>query len=165
MLWRQIPLCVLENFCENLCFCNRILSQQHVVKNQIRQNLCDLSRRTSQQQIPSCVLENFCENLCFCNRILSQQHVAKSKSDRICATCCVDKIMLQRQRFSQNFSWHEGICRCDESPQHVAATSRQTCTHGVICRRDLCRNLSPSVYRPSVFEWPNACEWRGILCV
>ena len=39
---RQIASCVLENFCENLCLCNRILSQQHVTKNQIRQNLCDL---------------------------------------------------------------------------------------------------------------------------
>ena len=27
----------------------------------------------------------------------------KIKSDRICATCCGDKILLQRQRFSQNF--------------------------------------------------------------
>ena len=42
---RQIASCVLKNFCENLCLCNRILSQRHVAKNQIRQNLCDLSRR------------------------------------------------------------------------------------------------------------------------
>ena len=42
---RQIASCVLENSCENLCVCNRILSQRHVAKNQIRQNLCDLSRR------------------------------------------------------------------------------------------------------------------------
>ena len=41
------PPCVLENYCENLCLRNRILSPQHVrtQKNQIRQNLCDLSRR------------------------------------------------------------------------------------------------------------------------
>ena len=37
--------------------------------------------------------------------------------------------MLQRQRFSQNFSsTHEAICRCDVSPRHVAATCRQVCT-------------------------------------
>ena len=47
-----------------------------------------------------------------------------------------------RDRFSQNFSsTHEAICRCDVSPQHVAATSRQTCTHGLICRRDLLLQL------------------------
>ena len=68
----------------------------------------------------------------------------KLKSDIICVTFCSDKILLQRQRFSQIyfFSTHEVICRCDVSPQHVAATSHQTCTHRVIC---LC-NLSPGVY-------------------
>ena len=34
---QQIALCVLENFYENLCLCNRISSQQHVTKNQIIQ--------------------------------------------------------------------------------------------------------------------------------
>ena len=34
---RQIALCVLDNFYENLCLHNRILSQQHVTKNQIIQ--------------------------------------------------------------------------------------------------------------------------------
>ena len=49
------------------------------------------------------------------------------------ATCCSDKILLRRQRVSQKFSnTHEVICRCDVSPQRVAATSRRTCTHGVI---------------------------------
>ena len=42
---RQIASCVLENFCENLCLRNRILSLQQVAKNQIRLNLCDLLRR------------------------------------------------------------------------------------------------------------------------
>ena len=66
---------------------------------------------TSQQQIASCVLENFCENLCLRNK--SQ----KIKSDRICATCCCEKTLLQRQRFSPNFSCtHKAICRCDVSP-------------------------------------------------
>ena len=74
----------------------------------------------------------------FCRSNLLQ----KIKSDRICATCRGDKILLQRQRFSPNFSsTHEAICRCDVSPQHVAATSRRTCIHGVICRRDLLLQL------------------------
>ena len=42
---RQITSCVLENFCETLCLRNRILSLQHVAKNQIRLKLCDLLRR------------------------------------------------------------------------------------------------------------------------
>ena len=89
-------------FCENLCLGNRILSPQHVraqIKNQIRQNLCDLSRR--------------------------QNPVAEKKI------------------FSQKFSrTHEAICRCDVSPQRVASTSRPTCTHGVICRRDVLLQLA-----------------------
>ena len=44
----------------------------------------------------TCVLKNFCENLCLSNRILSLQQV---KSGRICATCCGDKIFLQKQSF------------------------------------------------------------------
>ena len=47
----------------------------------------------------------------------------KIKFDRICATCCGEKILLQRQRFLQNFSsTHKGICHCNVSPQHVAVT-------------------------------------------
>ena len=34
-----------ENFCENLCLCKRILSQEQDAKNQIGLNLCDLLRR------------------------------------------------------------------------------------------------------------------------
>ena len=49
MSQRQTASCILENFSENLCLCNRILSQQHVAKNQIRQNLCDLSGRQNRQ--------------------------------------------------------------------------------------------------------------------
>ena len=93
---------------------------------------------TLQQQIALCVLEYFCENLCSATEFCRSNMLQKIKSDRICATCRGDKILLQRQRFSQNFcSTHEAICRCDVSPQHVAATSCRTCTHGVICRRDL----------------------------
>ena len=62
----------------------------------------------------------------FCHRNMSQN----IKSDRIYAICCGDKIMLQRQRFSQKFSTtHEEIFRLDVSLQHVAATSRLTCIY------------------------------------
>ena len=63
---RQIASCVMKNFCENLCLCNRILSQRHVAKNQIRQNLGYLWRR--------------------------QNSVAQTRSDLslrcVAATCC-----------------------------------------------------------------------------
>ena len=39
----------------------------------------------------------------------------KIKSDRICATCRGDKLLLQR---------HDAICHCDVSPLLVAATCR-----------------------------------------
>ena len=53
-------------------------------------------------------------------------------------TCCSDILLLRRQRFSQKFSSTlEAICRCDVSPHGVAATSRPTCTHEVIYRRDV----------------------------
>ena len=45
MLQRQIASCVLENFFENICLRNRILSLQQVAKNQIGLNLCDLLQR------------------------------------------------------------------------------------------------------------------------
>ena len=85
-------------FCENHYLCiSWILSQQHVAKNQIRQNLCDLARQ--------------------------QNSVAETK-------------------ILQNFSsTQEAIGHCDVSPQHVAATSRQTCTHWVICCRELLLQL------------------------
>ena len=53
----------------------------------------------------------------------------KIKSDWICATCYSDKILLQRQRFSQKFSsTQEAICCCDVSLHNVAATCRLECT-------------------------------------
>ena len=45
MLQRQIASCVLENFFENICLRNRILSLQQVAKNQIGLNLCELLQR------------------------------------------------------------------------------------------------------------------------
>ena len=41
----KIALCVLENFCENLCFSNRILSPQQLTRIQSDLLLCDSLRR------------------------------------------------------------------------------------------------------------------------
>ena len=92
----------------------------------------------SQRQIASCELENLSQNLCRCNRICRSNKSHRFSLIWFFATCCSDKILPRRQRFSQKFSsTHEAICRCDVSPHLVAATSRPTCTHGVICRRDV----------------------------
>ena len=81
------------------------------------------------RQIASCVLENFCENLCRCNRICRRNKSHRFSLIWFFATCCSDKILLRRQRFSQKFSGtHEAICRCNVSPRHVAATCRLVCT-------------------------------------
>ena len=57
-------------------------------------------------------------------------------------TCCSDKILLRRQRFSQKFSSAlEAICCCDVSPHRVAATCRPNCTHEVIYRRNVLLQL------------------------
>ena len=71
---------------------------------------------TLQRQITSCVQENFHGHLCRCNK--SQ----KLKSDSICAICCGNKILLQRQRFLQKSSTtQEVVCLCDTLPRLVAA--------------------------------------------
>ena len=44
-LQRQIAPCVLENFCENLCSCNRILLPQQVAQIQSDMIFCDLLQR------------------------------------------------------------------------------------------------------------------------
>ena len=126
------------------------------------------------QQIASCILEYFCENLCSATEFCRSNMLQKIKSDRICVTCHGNKILLQRQIFSQKFSsTHKVICLHDVSPQHVAATSRQTCTDGVICRH----NLLPSVYWPlslgAVFSFTKIllysfwkeCACNELLCL
>ena len=44
-LQRQIVLCVLETFCENLCLSDRILSPQQLARIQSDLLLCDSLRR------------------------------------------------------------------------------------------------------------------------
>ena len=58
----------------------------------------------------------------------------RNKSHKFCliwfsATCCCNKLLLRRQRFSQKFSsTHKAIRRCDVLPWHVAATCCLVCT-------------------------------------
>ena len=98
---------------------------------------------TLQRQIASCVVENFVKIL-----VAATEFCRSNKSHRFSliwffATCCSNKILSRRQRFSQKFSsTHEAICRCgDVLPHLVAATSHPTCTHGVICYRDVLLQL------------------------
>ena len=114
-----------------------------VVGTGTRQQVAATCRgNTLQRQIASCLLENFCENLCRCNRICRRNKSHRFSLILFFATCCSDKILSRRQRFSQKFSsTHEAICRWDVSPHLVAATSSPTCTHGVICRRDVLQQL------------------------
>ena len=96
---------------------------------------------TLQRQITSCVLENFVKIFVATTEFCCHN---KSRFSLIwfLAPCCSNKILLQRQRFSQKFSsTHEVICRCDMSPHLVAATRRLTCSNGVICRRDVLLQL------------------------
>ena len=139
MGYRGIPIFMA---CDKYCYFFLLRSvhtrRQVAATSRGNRSLCVQVRRLvaatrygdmSQRQIASCVQENFCENLCLCNRVLSQQQVAQMGLIWFFATCCSDKIMLRRQRFSQKFSsTHEAICRCDVSLQRVAATCRQVCT-------------------------------------
>ena len=90
------------------------------------------------RQIAPSVLENFCENLCGCKRILLPQQVVQIQSDLIFCD------LLQRQNSvaaTKIFTQILQYTRRDLSLQRVAATSRRTCTHGVVCRRDLLLQL------------------------
>ena len=95
---RQIASCVLENFCENLCLRNRILSLQQVAKNQIRLNLCDLLRRQIllQRQRFSQKLSGTHEATCRCN--VSPRHVAAT-----CRLVCTD--LYTRWPSTNPFAW------------------------------------------------------------
>ena len=77
-----------------------------------------------QRQIASCVLETFCENLCGCNRIFSPQQVAQF-------------FFLRQNSVAETKIFTKGLqhTRSDLSQRHMAATSRPTCTHWVICRQ------------------------------
>ena len=75
-LRRQIAPSVLENFCENLCGCKRILLPQQVVQIQYDLIFCDLLQR----QNSVAATKIFTQILQYTRRDLSLQ--------RVTATCC-----------------------------------------------------------------------------
>ena len=85
---RQIASWVLGNFCQNLRLCDRILSQQHVARNQIKQNLCDSLRHKILLQLQG---QDFHNN--------SPVHTKRSVAPQQVAACT-----------------YGVICRCDLSP-------------------------------------------------
>ena len=91
------------------CLRNRILSPQHVrpqLKNQIRQNLCDLSRRQNPVAEKKIFSQKFsCTHEAICRCDVSPQRVASTSRP----TCT------------------HGVI-CDLSPRRVAATCRLVCS-------------------------------------
>ena len=97
----------------------------------------------------------------FLRKSLSPQHVAKKiKSDRICATCCRDKILLQRKFFTKKSPVHTkplvpAIRRRNLLVQLPARPAHKEWSVSATC----CRNSSPSVFRPLCLI--RACLHRG----
>ena len=147
VIWVHSLLLVQKNRGKNSQKWRLFLKRRSVSLSKIVSHLvADPGRYTPggklQRQIASWVLEKFVKIF-----VAATEFCRRNKSHRFSliwffATCCSDKILLRRQRFSQKFSsTHEAICRCDVSPHLVAATSRPTCTHGVICRCDVLLQL------------------------
>ena len=105
-LRRQFAPSVLENFCENLCGCKRILSQQQVVQIQSDLIFCDLLQR----QNSVAAIKIFTQILRYTRSDLSLRGVA--------ATCCCD--------YSPDL-----YTRSDLSPRRVA-TCRPVCTDQLV---------------------------------
>ena len=96
---------------------------------------------TLQRQIAWCVLDDFCENLCRCN---------KSHNFSLTwffATCCSDKMLLRRQRFSQKIIQYTrsdlllrrvaSPCCCNYSPDLYTwsdLSPRRVATTSATCR-------------------------------
>ena len=95
-----------------------------------RQQVAATCRSETLQRQITCVLEKFVKIF------------VAAKSDLIFCDLSQRQNLMQRQRFSQKFSsTQEVICCCDVSPHLVAATRRPTCSHGVICRRNVLQQL------------------------
>ena len=103
MSQRQIASCVLENVCENLCRCNRILLPQQVAQIQSDLIFCDLLQR--QNSVAETKI--FTKILQYTRSDLSLQRVA--------SPCCCNLS-------PDLFTWS------DLSPRRVAATCRLVCT-------------------------------------
>ena len=87
----------------------------------VRKRSMNIGDKLQQRQIASFIPENFCENLSLQQNFVVTTSGTNSVGFDYCATCCSDKILLWRQRFSLTFSRpHQAISRYDVSPQRVA---------------------------------------------
>ena len=140
---RQIASCVLENFHENLCLRNRILSLQQVAKNQIRLNLCDLLRRQIllQRQRFSQKFSSTHEAICCCN--VSPQHVAGT-----CRLVCTDLyIYLLSLRFAITslLCNNASLQRVDENCVEALGPVTQILMSNVTCNTWISAHWSPDI--------------------
>ena len=120
--------------------CCSNMSWQHVTKNQIRQNLCNLLRRqillqrqrffykNSPVHMKPFVAEMFRSNAYVLLQLVAQPAHTELSVDITC--CCKLSSDLHTQS--------------DLLPRLVAATCRPTCTHRVFCFRDLLLQLVTS---------------------
>ena len=97
-------VCVLENFCENLCLCNRILSLQHVAKIKSDLNLCDFLRR---------------QNSVAATKIFTKNSPGPSSTTKrfVAETC-------RRDMLPQLVPWCVPTLRSVHTRRQVAATNR-----------------------------------------
>ena len=134
------------------------MSWQHVTKNQIRQNLCDLLRQQILLQRQRFFYQNSRVHVheAICCWDVSQQCVAATS----CPTCthgtiCRHYLLLQVVTWPAQTEWSVAeTCCCnllpdlhrwsDLLPRLVAATCHPTCTHRVFCCRDLLLQLVTS---------------------
>jgi len=106
-LRRQIAPSVLENFCENLCGCKRILLPQQVVQIQSDFIFCDLLQRQN-----SVAATNIFTHIL-------QYRRSDSSLRRVAATCCCN--------YSPDLYTRSGL-----SPRLVTATCRLVCTDQLV---------------------------------
>ena len=141
--------------------CCSNMSWQHVTKNQIRQNLCNLLRRQILSQRQRFFYKNSPVHMkpfvagMFRSNVLLQLVAQPAHMELSVAITCCCKLSPDLHRQS------------DLLLRLVAATCFPTCTHGVICCQDLllqlvtrhvhtecsvaatcCCNLSPHVFSP-----------------
>ena len=77
-------------------------------------------------------------NLCFRNSVLSSQQVAKNQ---IRLNLCGFSGRQNSVAETKNSQVLQSVCRCDVSPERVAATSPPTCAQGVTYHRDVLLQL------------------------
>ena len=97
---RQIASCKLENFSENLCFCNRSLSQQHVAKKSNQTEFVRLVAATK-----------------FCCRDKDFHKISPGHTKRFVTAMCRRNMLLQLVAGPVHTEWSvAAICCCNLSP-------------------------------------------------